>query len=78
MKTIKRNATKQIAAIKAKNLVCHLHHYMLDYVAKEEPVDKAWTAWASSRSATLTALDDGRYMVQVSPRCWYYLTELTS
>lgn len=73
MKTIRRNATKKIAAIAKATLATRLHELGGNFAATPVPVEAAMTNLAAFDFAKLTDDGNGRYTVSVHSNKWYRL-----
>ena len=72
MRTIARNATRQIAALKTTLTVCRVYTLENYFAGAEVEPSCAWNA-LERRGGKLTDHGDGRYTVQVHSNCWYEL-----
>jgi len=70
-KTISRNSTKRIAAIKAEGLRVMCYELSSGFVPFETDGSYAWRALAEGR-AKLTETD-GRYTIALHSNCWFRL-----
>jgi hypothetical protein len=73
VQTIRRNATKKIAAIATATMATRLHELSSDFAAVPVPVEAAMTNLAAFDFAKLTDDGNGRYTVSVHSNKWYRL-----
>lgn len=73
MKTIRRNATKKIAALATEVMATRLHELSGGFVGAPVPVTAAFDALATYDFAKLTDHENGKYTVHVHSNRWYYL-----
>lgn len=73
MKTIRRNATKKIAAIATTIIATRLHELGGDFAATPVPVTAAFDEFARYDFAKLTDHENGKYTVHIHGNRWFYL-----
>lgn len=73
MKTIRRTATKKIAAIAKTIIATRAHEKHNDYVATPVPVEAALVNLETFDFAKLIDHENGKFTVQVHSGKWFYL-----
>lgn len=73
MKTIRRTATKKIAALATAVMQTRLHELSGGFVGVPVPVTAALGALATYDFAKLTDHENGKYTVHVHGNQWFYL-----
>jgi hypothetical protein len=73
VKTIRRNATKKIAALATEVMATRLHELSGGFVGVPVPVTAAFDALARYDFAKLTDHENGKYTVHVHGNQWFYL-----
>jgi hypothetical protein len=73
VKTIRRNATKKIAALATEVMATRLHELSGGFVGVPVPVTAAFDALAKYDFAKLTDHENGKYTVHVHGNQWFYL-----
>lgn len=78
MKTIARNATRKIAAIKGAVLKVTAHNITMGRDGTPSTQDAAWELLASTPAARLRDNEDGTYLIEATPNGnWYVLDTRT-
>ena len=76
-RTIPRNATRQIAAIKARKPRCVVRSLRNDFAAHPCDAEWAWKDLASYHQARLTERSASTWHISVHGNLWYELTATT-
>jgi len=73
VKTIRRNATKKIAAIAKATLATRMYERRNDFVAAPVDTQVAMTYRESFDFATMTDHGNGKYTIHIHSNLWFYL-----